>query len=62
VPRCLTPKQRQDLFLPPEPPAWCKAMGKWPYDAATLATAKDLEAWVRMAFPVYTRTRWRDNG
>ena len=37
VPRCLTPKQRADLFLAPEPPAWCKAMGKWPYDPATLA-------------------------
>jgi WD40 repeat protein len=40
LPRCLTPKQREDLFLPFEPPAWCKTMSKWPYDAATLAAAQ----------------------
>jgi TIR domain/WD domain, G-beta repeat len=39
VPRCLAPKEREDLFLPLEPPAWCKTMSKWPYDAATLAAA-----------------------
>jgi hypothetical protein len=37
VPCCLTPEQRQRLFLPPEPPHWCLTLQKWPYDAATLA-------------------------
>jgi hypothetical protein len=32
VPRCLTLPQRRALFLPPEPPAWCIEMGKWPYN------------------------------
>jgi WD40 repeat protein len=31
VPRCLTRKQREDLFLAPEPPRWCIDMHKWPY-------------------------------
>ena len=30
VPRCLTPKQREDAFLNPEPPHWCVHQ-KWPY-------------------------------
>jgi WD40 repeat protein len=34
VPRCLTPKQREDFRLPATPPAWCIAMRKWPYDSA----------------------------
>jgi WD40 repeat protein len=33
VPRCLTPQQREAVFLPPEPPAWCIEMAKWPYDS-----------------------------
>ena len=32
VPRCLTLVQRSDFNLPPDPPAWCIDMGKWPYD------------------------------
>jgi hypothetical protein len=32
VPRCLTLAQRRAFFLPPDPPAWCIEMGKWPYD------------------------------
>ena len=32
VPRCLTPEQRMTFFVPPEPPAWCIEMAKWPYD------------------------------
>jgi len=32
VPRCLTPAQRKAVYLPPEPPAWCIEMVKWPYD------------------------------
>ena len=32
VPRCLTQEQRKSFFLPPEPPAWCIEMAKWPYD------------------------------
>jgi KaiC/GvpD/RAD55 family RecA-like ATPase len=32
VPRCLTPEQRERLFLAPEPPRWCIDMHKWPYD------------------------------
>jgi WD40 repeat protein len=31
VPRCLTPAQRKAFLLPPEPPAWCVEMEKWPY-------------------------------
>jgi hypothetical protein len=31
IPRCLTPAQRKAFYLPPEPPAWCIEMGKWPY-------------------------------
>ena len=34
VPRCLTPKQRQDAFLDATPPTWCIDMAKWPYDTA----------------------------
>jgi WD40 repeat protein len=37
VPRCLTPEQRQRLFLAPTPPRWCATTRKWPYDAATPA-------------------------
>jgi dipeptidyl aminopeptidase/acylaminoacyl peptidase len=33
LPRCLTPAQRKAFFLPPEPPAWCVEMAKWPYSA-----------------------------
>ena len=32
IPRCLTLAQRKAFFLPPEPPAWCIEMEKWPYD------------------------------
>jgi WD40 repeat protein len=34
VPRCLTLAQRKAFFLPPEPPAWCIEMEKWPYNTA----------------------------
>jgi WD40 repeat protein len=34
VPRCLTPEQRQRLFLSPTPPRWCIDLHKWPYDTA----------------------------
>jgi hypothetical protein len=37
VPRCLTPEQRERLFLAPQPPRWCIDMHKWPYDGATPA-------------------------
>jgi WD40 repeat protein len=37
VPRCLTPEQRQRLFLPPTPPRWCIDMHKWPYDGTSAA-------------------------
>ncbi len=30
APRCLTPAQRKEFFLDPEPPAWCIEMEKWP--------------------------------
>jgi hypothetical protein len=32
VPRCLTPGQLQEFYLPPEPPEWCIEMEKWPYN------------------------------
>jgi hypothetical protein len=31
MPRCLTPGQRNEFFLPPEPPRWCIELEKWPY-------------------------------
>jgi Tol biopolymer transport system component len=31
-PRCLTAEQRQQFFLPAQPPAWCIEQEKWPYD------------------------------
>jgi DNA-binding beta-propeller fold protein YncE len=31
VPRCLTRARREQVFLDPEPPAWCIEMEKWPY-------------------------------
>jgi WD40 repeat protein len=31
APRCLSPEQRAEFFLPAEPPAWCIEMEKWPY-------------------------------
>ena len=34
APRCLTPAHRKASFLPPEPPAWCIEMEKWPYTTA----------------------------
>jgi hypothetical protein len=34
IPRCLPSAQRKAFFLAPEPPAWCIAMAKRPYDTA----------------------------
>jgi WD40 repeat protein len=34
VPRCLTLGQRAQFFLDPEPPTWCIAMGKQPYQTS----------------------------
>ena len=31
APRCLSQAMRKQFFLPPEPPAWCIEMEKWPY-------------------------------
>jgi WD40 repeat protein len=31
TPRCLSQPLRKQFFLPPEPPAWCIEMKKWPY-------------------------------
>jgi WD40 repeat protein len=31
IPRCLTTDQRQQFFLPREPPSWCIELEKWPY-------------------------------
>jgi hypothetical protein len=33
APRCLTPDQRAQAFLDPEPPTWCVEMEKWPYQS-----------------------------
>jgi WD40 repeat protein len=40
--RCLTPTQRKQFFLVPEPPHWCVELAKWPYqtNAWTLWQAK----------------------
>jgi WD40 repeat protein len=35
LPRCLTQDQLKRFDLDPEPPDWCVAMGKWPYDSAS---------------------------
>ena len=32
VPRCLTPRQRVQYSVEPEPPRWCIEWQKWPYD------------------------------
>jgi hypothetical protein len=32
IPRCLTLTRSKAFFLPPEPPAWCIEMEKWPYN------------------------------
>jgi hypothetical protein len=32
VPRCLTPAQRQLVYLAPTPPRWCVTLAKCPYD------------------------------
>jgi WD40 repeat protein len=32
VPRCLTPDERKNFYLEPEPPRWCVELRKWPYD------------------------------
>jgi hypothetical protein len=37
VPRCLSPEQREHLFLTRERPRWCIDMQKWPYDKADSA-------------------------
>ncbi len=34
VPRCLTSAQHKAFYLPPEPPAWCIELEKWPYNTA----------------------------
>src|SRR5262249_20382881 len=31
IPRCLTPAQLEEFFLPSEPPLWCIELEKWPY-------------------------------
>jgi len=41
APRCLLPAQRQEFFLPPEPPAWCIGMEKWPYQS------QDWKSWLK---------------
>jgi hypothetical protein len=33
VPRCLTPKARDEAFLDRAPAAWCIEMAKWPYQS-----------------------------
>jgi WD40 repeat protein len=38
VPRCLTPQQRQQLYLASAPPSWCKTLHKWPYDDPNTVT------------------------
>ncbi len=35
IPRCLTPTQRKQFYLAPEPPRWCDRTQRWPYDAAS---------------------------
>jgi hypothetical protein len=38
APRCLTPEERVAVFLPAEPPNWCRTTGRYPYDAGGLLT------------------------
>jgi hypothetical protein len=33
IPRGLTREQRHQVFLDPDPPAWCIEMDKWPYQS-----------------------------
>jgi hypothetical protein len=37
MPRCLTPIERAEFGLGPEPPHWCVELSKWPYDTAEWA-------------------------
>jgi WD40 repeat protein len=34
LPRCLTPDERKEAYLDPEPPEWCVEMEKWPYNTS----------------------------
>jgi hypothetical protein len=38
VPRCLTIEQRRDFLLSPEPPSWCIALRKYPYESEVWRT------------------------
>ena len=48
VARCLTPQERKKFYLPPEPPAWCIEMEKWPYHTIFWKT-KMLRKAIRLA-------------
>jgi hypothetical protein len=59
VPRCLTKSQRQQYGLAEDPPAWCVAMGKWPYDKAAPAPPADeptaaewMDRWIATRVPL----------
>src|SRR5262249_19791373 len=39
LPRCLSPDQRQTLYLAAEPPSWCKTLRKWPYEKVATGAA-----------------------
>jgi WD40 repeat protein len=34
LPRCLTQEERKNVYLDPDPPAWCVEMEKWPYNTS----------------------------
>jgi hypothetical protein len=56
VPRCLTAEQRERLFLPPAPPAWCIEMEKWPYNTeAWKAWLRDVRAGMSPPLPATAR-------
>lgn len=56
VPRCLTPVERDQYFLDPEPPLWCVEMGKWPYNTSDWANwLKERKAGRQPGLPVDER-------
>jgi hypothetical protein len=44
APRCLTPGQRHRYHLLPNPPRWCEATQRWPYDELTVTREADAHA------------------
>ena len=54
VPRCLTLEERREMYLDPEPPAWCIELSKWPYNTPAWRTwLSETRAGNQVKMPVY---------